>query len=108
VTSRDVKYAIERGFFSCRTSAYGRRHVATGPYMIRNDAGGALTGYRPNRRLELVRNPNWAPETDFRPAHLDAIDIRMGREDTTAATREVLRGRAALGRLRPCRQRAAP
>jgi peptide/nickel transport system substrate-binding protein len=79
-----------------RTSAYGRRHVATGPYMIRNDAAGSLTGYRPNRRIQLVRNPSWAPETDFRPAHLDAIDIRIGREDTAAATREILRGRRLL------------
>jgi hypothetical protein len=79
-----------------RTSAYGRRHVATGPYMIRNDAAGSLTGYRPNRRIELVRNPNWAPETDFRPAHLDGADIRIGRQDTAAATREILRGRRLL------------
>ncbi len=79
-----------------RTSTYGRRHVATGPYMIRNDAAGSLTGYRPGRRIQLVRNPSWAPETDFRPAYLDGADIRIGREDTVAATREIVRGRRLL------------
>lgn len=79
-----------------RTSAYGRRYVASGPYMIRNDASGRLTGYEPGKRLQLVRNPNWSAGTDFRPAHLDAVDIRMGRQDTRAATREVLRGRRLL------------
>jgi len=41
------------------TSKYGQNQVFTGPYMIKNDASGKLTGYTPGSRIELVRNPNW-------------------------------------------------
>jgi peptide/nickel transport system substrate-binding protein len=71
---------------------YGRHQVATGPYMIENDASGKLTGYQPNRRIKLVRNPNWDKETDYRPAPADEIEIQEGNEDTNAASREVLEG----------------
>ena len=39
-------------------SRYGERQVATGPYMIENDAGGRAVGYQANRWIHLVRNPN--------------------------------------------------
>jgi peptide/nickel transport system substrate-binding protein len=95
-------------FDAASRSAYGRNQVSTGPYMIRNDAQGRLTGYRPGRRIELIRNPNWVAATDFRPARLDAIDIRQGNENTVRASRRILSGSrllngdfpAPLGRLR--------
>jgi peptide/nickel transport system substrate-binding protein len=71
----------------------GRHQVATGPYLIQNDAQGNTVGYRPGRGLLLVRNPNWDRATDFRPALLDRIDVRMGNEDTAAASRRILTGR---------------
>jgi peptide/nickel transport system substrate-binding protein len=37
----------------------------TGPYMISN--------YQPDKSITLVRNPQWDPKTDRRPAYLDTI-----------------------------------
>jgi peptide/nickel transport system substrate-binding protein len=64
--------------------------------MIRNDAQGKLTGYRPRRSIDLVRNPNWVAATDFRPARLDAVDIREGNENIVRASRRILSGRRLL------------
>jgi peptide/nickel transport system substrate-binding protein len=83
-------------FDAASRSAYGRNQVSTGPYMIRNDAQGRLTGYRPGRRIELIRNPNWVAATDFRPARLDAIHIRQGNSNVVRASRRILRGRGLL------------
>ncbi|MGI8731195.1 MAG: ABC transporter substrate-binding protein [Solirubrobacteraceae bacterium] len=74
------------------TSTYGRHQVFTGPYMIKNDGKGTITGYRPGRRLELVRNPSWDGETDFRPAYLDTITFRAGN-DIGAASSRILAGK---------------
>ena len=76
-------------------SGYGRRHVATGPYMIRNDSEGKLVGYKPGRLIELVRNPSWDPKTDYRPAYLDRITIREGTE-APVASRQILNGRSQV------------
>jgi hypothetical protein len=76
-----------------RRSTYAAHQVATGPYMVRNDARGRLTGYRPDRRIGLVRNPNWDAATDIRPARLDVIDIRQGNENSLRAARRILTGR---------------
>jgi peptide/nickel transport system substrate-binding protein len=73
------------------TSRYGLHPVATGPYMVRMAADGRLTGYAPGRRILLVRNPNWKRAGDFRPAHLDQIDIREGF-DPKVASRRILAG----------------
>ena len=56
-------------------SSYGRHVVFTGPYMIKNNTDGTLTGYSPGRSIELVRNPNWNEKTDHRSAFLDQITI---------------------------------
>src|SRR3954462_6738669 len=56
-------------------SEYGENQVATGPYMIQNDASGKAVGWTPGREIKLVHNPNWDPKLDFRPAYVDAIDI---------------------------------
>jgi peptide/nickel transport system substrate-binding protein len=73
-------------------STYGPHQVASGPYMIANDAQGNATGYRAGREIRLVRNPNWDKATDYKPAYLDSIDVREGNKDTTVASRQVLTG----------------
>jgi peptide/nickel transport system substrate-binding protein len=73
------------------TSKYGNNQVFTGPYMIKNDASGKLTGYTPGSRIELVRNPNWDAATDYKPANVDSITIKEGTDPTVGA-RQVLDG----------------
>ncbi len=73
-------------------STYGVNQVATGPYMIEADSKGALTGYEPGKKINLVRNPNWDRATDFRKAYLDTIKIEEGNDDTTVASRQILSG----------------
>jgi peptide/nickel transport system substrate-binding protein len=79
--------------FDARTPSTYDQHVAfTGPYMYRNDGSGKLVGHTPGKVIELVRNPNWNPRTDYRPAYLDSITIREGNRDTVSAARRVLAG----------------
>jgi peptide/nickel transport system substrate-binding protein len=73
-------------------STYDKHQVATGPYMIKNDAQGNITGWVPDRKIELVRNPNWDKSTDYRPAKLDAINVQEGNSDTAAATKKIFTG----------------
>src|SRR3954454_457733 len=40
-------------------STYNTHAVATGPYMVKNDAQGNLVGYQSGKSIDLVRNPNW-------------------------------------------------
>jgi peptide/nickel transport system substrate-binding protein len=77
-------------------SAYGEYTVGTGPYMVENNAEGNLTGYNPGRSITVVRNPNWDPETDYRPAYLDRIEFREGFTDVNSATRRVLEGESQV------------
>src|SRR4051812_29544913 len=81
-----------RPFDARAPSTYDRHVVATGPYMVRNDAQGDAVGYQAGRLIELVRNPNWRRATDRRPAPLDAIRIRTDATDRTIAARQVLAG----------------
>jgi peptide/nickel transport system substrate-binding protein len=78
-------------FDSGKKSDYGPHLVTTGPYMVQNDASGKVTGYQPGHRITMVRNPNWDPKTDWRPAYLDKIIIQEG-EDPTVGNRKVLAG----------------
>ena len=73
-------------------STYGQNQVATGPYMIQNDASGKAIGYEAGRRIHLVRNPNWDKSLDFKPAYVDEIDMPQGNDDTTVASRKILDG----------------
>ena len=73
-------------------STYGQYVVGTGPYMVENDDSGKLTGYTPGKEIKMVRNPNWDPDLDYRPAYLDSITIQEGFENTTAAARKILTG----------------
>ena len=169
VTSKDVKYAIERGFFNTVNNGYagayfgdvegaeGRRQaghedlghrdagrprrscstleaapaacwparsalplpprcrrstprsstrrtrrrtaqnqVATGPYMIENNAAGKAIGYEAGKRIHLVRNPNWDKSTDYRPAYLDEIDMPQGNDDTDGRVAQDPRGQRLI------------
>jgi peptide/nickel transport system substrate-binding protein len=84
-------------------STYGEGHaVYTGPYMIESDAEGRAIGYDPGRRIHLVRNPDYAPVDDFRPAFLDEIEIQGGNDDIAVATRRILAGEGmASGEIEP-------
>jgi peptide/nickel transport system substrate-binding protein len=61
-------------------SDYGNNVVATGPYMLQNNAAGKVIGigYQAGKHITLVRNPNWVASTDFRPAYLDGVDWSIG------------------------------
>ena len=50
-----------------KPSNYAAYEVATGPYMIKNNAEGKVlgVGYFPGKSLTLVRNPNWNASTDY-------------------------------------------
>jgi peptide/nickel transport system substrate-binding protein len=76
-----------------KPTEYGNYQVATGPYMFKADSEGKVlgVGYQPGKSATLVRNPNWNPATDFRPAYLDGIDIQIGG-DKNVIGRQVLEG----------------
>lgn len=84
-----VPKAYARPFDRRNPSQYGSHQVATGPYMIQS-VGGKLN-YKPGRSIVLVRNPNWDAKSDFRPAHVDRIDWKIGGDETIIA-RQVLTG----------------
>jgi peptide/nickel transport system substrate-binding protein len=77
-------------------STYNSHVAFTGPYMVQNTASGALSGYRPGKSIQLVRNPNWDAATDYRPAYLTSILIRTNAVDSDAAARQVAAGRDLL------------
>jgi len=76
------------------TSDYARHQVATGPYRFEPGADGLIPGLR-SRRIALVRNPSWDPETDFRPAFLDRIAV-VPAPDQDVATERLLVARDAV------------
>ena len=73
-------------------STYNENVVASGPYMVRNDAEGKLVGWKPGKSTELVRNPNWDAKQDFRPAYLDEVLLRTNATDANVSGRQVLAG----------------
>jgi len=77
-------------------SAYDQYVVFTGPYMVKNDASGKVTGRVPGKQIQIVRNPNWDAKTDYRPAYLDSVTIDEGNDDLTVASRRTLQGSATL------------
>ncbi len=74
-----------------KPSDYADHQVATGPYMLKNNAAGEVLGigYVPGKSATLVRNPNWNPATDYRPAYLNEIQIKIGGTDAVIG-RQVL------------------
>ena len=65
-------------------STYDQAPATTGPYMVERR--------RPNRVIQLVRNPNWNRATDFRPAYLDTITVDEGNGDLGRAANRALTG----------------
>jgi peptide/nickel transport system substrate-binding protein len=82
-------------------SLYGDHQVATGPYMVENDASGKAIGYQATKHIHLVRNPNWSPETDNRPAYVDEIEILEGNGDPTVMGRKILEGKSMINGDQP-------
>ena len=78
--SAPVPEEYAKRFDAMKPTEYGNYQVATGPYMLENDSAGKVLGigYVPGKSATLVRNPNWNPATDFRPAYLNQIDIKLG------------------------------
>jgi peptide/nickel transport system substrate-binding protein len=91
--SAPVPAEYAKPFDAKKPTEYGNYQVATGPYMFKaNSAGKVLgVGYQPGKSATLVRNPNWSPATDSRPAYLDQINIQIGG-DPTVIGRQVLEG----------------
>jgi peptide/nickel transport system substrate-binding protein len=94
--SAPVPEEYARKFDAEKQSTYGEHQVATGPYMIENDASGKAIGYQPGKRIHLVRNPNWDKTLDDRPAYVDEIDIQEGNDDATVAARKVIEGQSMI------------
>jgi peptide/nickel transport system substrate-binding protein len=77
---------------------YGTSYlVATGPYMFESDRSGKFAGigYQQGKSATLVRNPNWNPSTDYRPAYLNRINIKIGGSPDVIGE-PVLRGPDAI------------
>lgn len=60
-----------------------QRQAFTGPYMIKS--------YAPGQSITLVRNPEWDPDTDRRPAYVDRIEWRVNA-DPNVAGRQIFNG----------------
>jgi peptide/nickel transport system substrate-binding protein len=93
--SAPVPEEYAKKFDAQNPTTYGQHQVATGPYMVQNDASGNLTGYKPGQEIKLVRNPNWDAKTDYKPAYLDSITIQEG-VDPQVASRQILSGQAQV------------
>ncbi len=63
--------------------AHPDKQAFSGPYMIKSSV--------PGKSLVLVRNPNWDPATDDRPAYLDRIEWTLGT-DPNVSGRQILNG----------------
>jgi len=79
-----------------KVSTYGENQVASGPYMIENNASGKAIGYEAGRQIHLVRNPSWKDGQDPRPAYLDEVQINEGNDDSTVMARKVLEGQSMI------------
>ena len=65
-------------------SRYEDYLVSTGPYMFKHESSGKVlgVGYVVGKSATLVRNPNWNPKTDFRPACLNEVQVKIGGSGT--------------------------
>ena len=66
------------------SSTYGEHQIDAGPYRI--------SSYQPGKQIVLLRNPNWTPGEDFRPAYLDKIIVQEGFSDENSAITKILAG----------------
>jgi peptide/nickel transport system substrate-binding protein len=81
-------------FDKASPSEYNENVVASGPYMVENNAQGKDIGYSAGKSIHLVRNPNWDKSKDFRPAYLDEILLRTNATDANVSGRQVLDGKS--------------
>lgn len=90
-----------RRFDAKAPSTYGQHMVSVSPYMLEHDRTGRAIVRR--NRLRVLRNPNWDPKLDVRPAHLDEIVMHGGFSDPAVIARRIVRGRrlAYWGPLSP-------
>ncbi len=79
-------------FDESNPSKYDKNVVFTGPYQVKNNSKGQLTGWEPGKQISVVRNPNWDAKTDFRPAYLDSWKIAEGNTDAAVASKRILQG----------------
>ena len=78
-------------------SKFDQYQTFTGPYMVKHDpTTGKVTGRVPGKSIDIVRNPNWDPKTDYRPAYLDEIKIEEGNDDLATAARRALNGTSSV------------
>lgn len=100
--SAPVPRSYAASFDRHKPSDYANFQVATGPYMLRNDSSGKVlrVGYVPGKSATLVRNPNWRAATDYRPAYLNEIDIKIGGTQAIIG-RQVLEGNDVVGNEPP-------
>jgi peptide/nickel transport system substrate-binding protein len=66
------------------SSTYGQHQIDVGPYYV--------SSYQPGKQITLLRNPNYTPGSDFRPAYVDKIVVEEGFTDTNSAVQKVLTG----------------
>ena len=90
--SAPVPEEYAKKFDAKNPSTYNTHVVATGPYMVKNDAQGNTTGYQAGKSIDLVRNPNWDKSTDYRPAYLDEIQLTTNESDASISAQQVLTG----------------
>jgi peptide/nickel transport system substrate-binding protein len=93
--SAPVPAEYAKKFDTKNPSTYGQNQVATGPYMVQNDASGKAIGYKAGQEIKLVRNPNWDAKTDYKPAYLDSITITEG-VDPQVGSRQILSGQGQV------------
>ena len=77
-------------------STYGEHQVATGPYMIENNATASSPATRRTRRSTWSATRTGTRTTDYRPAYLDEINIQEGFADTVSAGKKILSGSAEV------------
>jgi peptide/nickel transport system substrate-binding protein len=94
--STPVPEEYARKFDAKTPSTYDEYVAFTGPYMYKNDSSGKLVGRTPGKVIELVRNPNWDPKTDYRPAYLDSITVEEGNDDAVSSSRRILSGQSLV------------
>ncbi len=87
-----VPESYAKPFDAKSPSTYNTHVVASGAYMVANDSSGKLTGYKPGKSIKLIRNPNWDKATDFKPAFLDAINLKTNGADASVDAQQILKG----------------
>ena len=100
--SAPVPKAYAEKFDKNKPSNYADYQVATGPYMLKNNAAGKVldVGYTPDKSATLVRNPNWKESGDIRPACLNEIAIKIGGTNSVLG-RQTLEGTGVVEETPP-------